>query len=156
MLSFDILYETILFLHKQYYAMFSGHSMHYNILICSCFFIYIFKYLFLNTLLPMWANRRSVFQGAKVCIKIELFKKKGFGGVKFNKIFAFFPKNAGCEHKKRGRTGACLCRFALVRPLYEVGLRHRLWRVRLPQIMDVRLTSQPSFRQRYRDPWAGR
>ena len=49
-------------------------------LICSCFFIYIFKYLFLNTLLPMWANRRSVFQGAKVCIKNELFKKKGFGG----------------------------------------------------------------------------
>lgn len=40
----------------------------------------------------MWANRRSIFQGAKVCIKIELFKKKAFGGVKFNKIFAFFVK----------------------------------------------------------------
>ena len=49
----------------------------------------------------MWANRRNIFQDAKVCIKIELFKKKGFGGVKFNKIFTFFPKNAGCEHKKK-------------------------------------------------------
>lgn len=104
----------------------------------------------------MWANRRSIFQGAKVCIKIELFKKKGFRGVKFNKIFAFFVKMRAVSIKKRGRTGACLCRFALVRPLYEVGLRHRLWRVRLPQIMDVQLISQPSFRQRYRDPWAGR
>lgn len=31
MLSIDILYKTIHFLHKQYYAMLSGHSMHYNI-----------------------------------------------------------------------------------------------------------------------------
>ena len=91
--------------------MFSGHSMHYNILICSCFFIYIFKYLFLNTLLPMWANHRSIFQGAKVCIKIELFKQRASGGVKFNKIFTFFPKNAGCEHKKKRTNRSLLVSF---------------------------------------------
>lgn len=38
MLSFDILYETIHFLHKQYYAMFCGHSMHYNIFDLQLFF----------------------------------------------------------------------------------------------------------------------
>lgn len=48
----------------------------------------------------MWANRRSIFQGAKVCIKIELFKKNGFGGVKFNKIFAFFVKMRAVSIKK--------------------------------------------------------
>lgn len=96
--------------------MFSGHSMHYNILICSCFFIYIFKYLFLNTLLPMRANRRSVFQGAKVCIKIELFKKKGFGGVKFNKIFAFFVKMLAVSIKKKRTNRSMLVSFCSCSP----------------------------------------
>ncbi len=49
----------------------------------------------------MWANRCSIFQVAKICIKVELFKKMAFGGVNFNKIFTFFPKNAGFEHKKK-------------------------------------------------------
>ena len=39
------------------------------------------------------------------------------GGVKFNKIFAFFAKKLVVSIKKRGRTGACLRCFALVRPL---------------------------------------
>lgn len=44
MLSIDILYETIHFLHKQYYAMLSGHSMHNNIFgLQLFFFISIFK-----------------------------------------------------------------------------------------------------------------
>ena len=80
----------------------------------------------------------------------------GFGGVKFNTIFAFFAKMRAVSIKKEDEQEPFECCFALVRPLYEEGLRRRSWRVRLPQIMDVGLTLQPSFRQRYRDPWAGR
>lgn len=59
----------------------------------------------------MWANRRSIFQGAKVCIKIELFKKKGFGGVKFNKIFAFFVKMRAVSIKKKRTNRSMLVSF---------------------------------------------
>ena len=60
----------------------------------------------------MWANRRSIFQGAKVCIKIELFKKKGFGGGgKFNKIFAFFVKMRDVSIKKKRTNRSMLVSF---------------------------------------------
>ena len=47
----------------------------------------------------MWANHRSIFQGAKICIKVELFKEKASGG-KFNKIFTFFAQMRAVSIKK--------------------------------------------------------
>ena len=47
----------------------------------------------------MWANHRSIFQGAKICIKVELFKEKASGG-KINNIFTFFAQMRAVSIKK--------------------------------------------------------